>query len=142
MVPASVPGRVQRMLGSDWPGTVCTSTFALAHPAFSNMVCKLRTRWSGLCGNCCRRCCTTDLSRRRKVTLSARQALERAKTTSRLEHRSMRHASRRLRVAHPWPPNSDLNCTIRVVPQTEFPGKQKKDPPRDGSLELRSTAER
>src|ERR1017187_9268408 len=99
VVPFSVPGRVQMTLGSGWPGTVCSSTFPLAHPAFSNIVCSTRARWPGSCGACCRRCWTTVLSSRRKVTLSARQALESAKTTSRLDHRSMRYPSRRLEVS-------------------------------------------
>src|ERR1035438_3858786 len=99
MVPNSVPGKVQMTLGSGWPGTACTSTFPFAHPAFSNMVCKVRTRWSEFSGACCRRCSTTDLSRRRKVTLSARHALESARTTSTLDHWNMRHPFRRLEVS-------------------------------------------
>src|SRR5215469_12131366 len=102
MVPDSVPGTVHRTLGSDWLGTGCTWIWLLAHPAFWNIDCSARTRWSGNCGAFCTRSWTTDLSMRRKVTLSARQALIRTNTAARLDHRSISIRPDVLRLAQQW----------------------------------------
>jgi hypothetical protein len=50
---------------------------------------KAAARWPEDCGALCTRSLTTDLSMRRKVTLSARQTPIRSKTATRLDHRSI-----------------------------------------------------
>src|SRR5215469_6581520 len=63
---------------------------------------KAATPWSGDCGPFCTRSLTTDLSMRRKVTISARQALTRTNTAARLDHRSMSFHPDAMRLAQPW----------------------------------------
>src|SRR5215469_1530561 len=102
MVPYSVPGTVHRTLGSDWSGTGCTWIWVLAHPAFSNIHRSAARRWSRDCGAFCTRSWTTDLSMRRKVTLSAKQALVRTHTAARLDHRSISIRPDAMRLAQEW----------------------------------------